>query len=119
MILENYCGIYGKGYEDKHGNLYLEKDGFLVERQKNKDNTYNFMISDLEFHEGLGFCYEENISLNEWRKFFIENFKEGNLEDIFYELMNDFLYFGEMTSPDYDEFDIPYHSTDKRQLSLF
>jgi len=75
--MDDYFGLYGKGYKDKQGTLYLnlgDPGEFLV-REKNKNNKYNVgvIIKDTLCKEKFRLLsIVENLSLKEWRKLFLE-----------------------------------------------
>jgi len=71
-----YSGIYGRGYKDEDGSLYLSGgDNLLLIREVCGDGTYNVVVLDETYGKELGFLFLENISLREWRRFFL-NFRK-------------------------------------------
>jgi hypothetical protein len=76
--MQDYKGIYGTGYKDEEGNLYLHQEkGLLLTRLKNRNGTYDVEViendwSHFDKKPSLGVCVQENMLLNEWRRLFIE-----------------------------------------------
>ena len=75
MSLESYEGLYGYGYKDEKGNLYLPvSECLLLIREDNRNETYNAILINEYSNEGpLGVCLDENMSLRQWRKLYIES----------------------------------------------
>lgn len=64
--------LYGRGYGDFDGDIYLElNDHLILARHKNENSHYDIVIIDDRDSNGLSLL--ENISLREWREFFVKN----------------------------------------------
>lgn len=70
-----YSGIYGKGYKDNEGNLYLElNEGEILVREITENNKYNvgILVRQDDFNLPLAVSIDEDLSLREWRNLFLE-----------------------------------------------
>ena len=65
------AGIYGQGYKDDEGNLYLEIEGLsgILVREKAIKEGYDIGVID-DSAEFSHISLLENISLREWRELF-------------------------------------------------
>ena len=80
--MSEYSGIYGRGYQEEK-NLYLPlgKDLILV-RELSVDRTYHVGVIDEADEQETLFSLLEDISLKEWRKFFVWVHKPGKVEEL-------------------------------------